>query len=451
MAEEPGRVLRLAGRSVKAPSSGLVAELAADVGERQLCEDRRAFHKLAELGWHERRTSQAIVRRLAELGYTVTAGDAFLKGARLLGWDRPAERPGTGCIAELDTGRPGPVVCVRVDIDALPIDEAAAPHRPTEEGWASEARGVMHACGHDGHIAIGLGLARVLAPIVTSRGTGRLRLVFQPAEEGVRGGRAVVDAGWMRDVDLLLGFHIGFGVPAGTIAVGVSGFLATQKWRVRLTGRAAHAGKAPEQGRNALLGACQITLALHALAQSSAPGLRVNVGRLQAGRALNIVPDQAEMLVELRAERSSDLDELAARARRLIEGIATGAELRYSIELIGEAAEWANPPELVNFAAAVAKATRSFEALMTDHIFGASEDATLLARAVADRGGLAGYFLLGADLKADHHTPDFDFDEEVLSRGVRMLSGVVASAMTVEPNAISAPRSMNARANRKSK
>lgn len=451
MAEEPKTVLRLAGRTVKAPSPELVAELATGIGDAQLSEQRRAFHKLAELGWQERRTSKAIVRSLAELGYAVTAGDAFLKGARLLGWDRPTETPGTGCVAELDTGRPGPVVCVRVDIDALPIDEAATPHRPAQEGWASETRGVMHACGHDGHIAIGLGLARVLAPVITSRGAGRLRLLFQPAEEGVRGGRAVVDAGWMQDVDLLLGFHIGFGVPSRTIAVGVRGFLATQKWRIALTGRAAHAGKAPEQGRNALLAACQISLALHALIQSSAPGLRLNVGRLQAGRALNIVADQAEMLVELRAERSSDLEQLAARARRLIEGIAAGAELQCSIELIGEAAEWANPPELVNFAEAVARSTRSFEDALTDHVFGASEDATLLARAVAARGGIAGYFVLGADLKADHHTPDFDFDEEVLSSGVRMLSAVVASAMAAEPIPISGSRSTNARANRKNR
>ena len=451
MAEEPGTVLRIAGRTLSVPSSELAAELAARIGVGQLSADRRTFHKLAELGWQEQRTSQAIVRRLAELGYAVTAGDAFLKGARLLGWDGSTGTPGTGCVAELETGRPGPVVCVRVDIDALPIEEAAAPHRPTHEGWASETRGVMHACGHDGHIAIGLGLASVLAPVMTSRGAGRLRLVFQPAEEGVRGGRAVVDAGWMRDVDLLLGFHIGFGVPARTIAVGVRGFLATQKWRIRLIGRAAHAGKAPEQGRNALLAACQISLALHALAQSSAPGLRVNVGRLQAGRALNIVADKAELLVELRAEHSADLEDLVARARRLIEGMAAAAELQHSIELIGEATEWTNPPELGSFAEAVASSTRSFEHVRTDHVFGASEDATLLARAVADRGGLAGYFLLGADLKADHHTPDFDFDDEVLSRGVRMLSAVVASAMTGEPNRISTSRSTNARANRKNR
>ena len=276
----------------------------------------------------------------------------------------------------------------------------------------------MHACGHDGHIAIGLGVASVLAPLVRESGAGRLRLLFQPAEEGVRGGRALVDAGWVGDVDLLLGFHIGFGVPAGTIAVGVRGFLATEKLRVRLTGRAAHAGKAPERGRNALIGACQIALGLHALAQSSAPGLRVNVGRLEAGRALNIVADQAELLVELRAERSDDLRDLSLRARRLIEGIAASGELGHFIELIGEAADWANPAALVAWAGEIARRSGAFERVLEDHVFGASEDATLLARAVAARGGQAGYFLLGANLNSDHHTPEFDFDEEVLSRGV---------------------------------
>jgi aminobenzoyl-glutamate utilization protein A len=383
---------------------------------------------MAELGWRESRTTRAIVERLAALGYRVMSGRGFLKDASLLGLE-PGERPDTGCAAELETGRPGPLVCIRIDIDALPIPEAPAPHRPTAEGWGSASPGVMHACGHDGHVAIGLGIARVLAPLVRENGAGRLRLLFQPAEEGVRGGRALVDAGWVRDVDLLLGFHIGFGVPAGTVAVGVRGFLATEKLRVRLTGRAAHAGKAPEHGRNALLGACQIALGLHALAQSSGPGLRVNVGRLEAGRAMNIVPDAAELMVELRAERSDDLRELSQRARQLVKGIAASGELGHSIELIGEATDWANPAPLAAWAAEIARCSGAFERVLKDHVFGASEDATLLARAVAARGGQAGYFLLGATLSSDHHTPEFDFDEEVLARGVRLLATMAAAAL----------------------
>jgi aminobenzoyl-glutamate utilization protein A len=416
---------------VGAPGKALLKDIRArvDAASAELVEDRRRFHALAELGWNERRTTQEAARRLTDLGFSVVTGGAFLKDAPLLGIDAGSERPQTGCAAELDTGRPGPIVCIRVDMDALPIQEAPAPHRPAVEGWAARTPGVMHACGHDGHIAIGLGLGRVLEPLVREGGAGRLRLLFQPAEEGVRGGRALVDAGWVGDVDLLLGFHIGFGVPAGTVAVGVRGFLATEKLRARLTGRAAHAGKAPERGRNALLGACQIALGLHALAQSGAPGLRVNVGRLEAGRAMNVVADRAELLIELRAERSEDLRELSARARRLIEGVADAAELGHSIDLIGEAAEWSNPAPLVRWAADIARRGGAFERVAEDHVFGASEDATLLARAVADRGGQAGYFLFGAQLSADHHTPEFDFDEEVLARGVRLLAAVAAAPL----------------------
>jgi aminobenzoyl-glutamate utilization protein A len=426
-----GASLTVGGRRVGAPSQALTDELGARTAElsAELVADRRRFHAMAELGWRERKTTDAIVERVAALGYAVTSGREFLKDASLLGLAAGEERPRTGCAAELDSGRPGPTVCLRVDIDALPIREAPAPHRPAAEGWASAAAGVMHACGHDGHVAIGLGLARLLAPLVRERGAGRLRLLFQPAEEGVRGGRALVDAGWVGDVDLLIGFHIGFGVPAGTVAVGVRGFLATEKLRLRLKGRAAHAGKAPEHGRNALIGACQIALGLQALAQSSAPGLRVNVGRLEAGRALNVVAEDAELLVELRAERSEDLRALSERARRLIAGIAAAGELGHTIELIGEAAEWSNPAPLAAWAGAVARRSGAFERVLEDHLFGASEDATLLARAVAGRGGQAGYFLIGARLAADHHTPEFDFDEEVLPRGVRMLGAMAALAL----------------------
>jgi aminobenzoyl-glutamate utilization protein A len=428
---EDWAALELGGRRIGVPDKALLDEVEtrASNAASELVADRRRFHSMAELGWRERHTTRAVVERLAALGYDVTAGREFLKDGPLLGLEAGAERPETGCAAEIETGRPGPLVCIRVDLDALPVTEAPAPHRPTAEGWASASAGVMHACGHDGHVAIGLGLARVMAPLVRESGRGRLRLLFQPAEEGVRGGRALVDAGWVRDVDLLLGFHIGFGVPAGTIAVGVRGFLATEKLRARLTGRAAHAGKAPERGRNALLGACQIALGLHALAQSGAPGLRVNVGRLEAGRALNIVADHAELLVELRAERSADLRDLSQRARQLVKGIAAAGELGHSIELIGEATEWSNSAALAAWSAEIARRSGAFERVLEDHVFGASEDATLLARAVVEHGGQAGYFLLGAKLAADHHTPEFDFDEEVLPRGVRLLASMAAACL----------------------
>jgi aminobenzoyl-glutamate utilization protein A len=325
--------------------------------------------------------------------------------------------------------RPGPTVALRFDIDALPIQEAGPPHRPSLEGWASQLPGVMHACGHDGHIAIGLGLAQMLAPRL-NRGRGTLKLIFQPAEEGTRGARAVVEAGHLDDVDVFLSLHLGFGIPSGAVALGTHGFLATRKFQVTYLGAPAHAGKEPEAGRNALLAAAQAVLGLHALAQHSEPGVRVNVGKLEAGLAANIVPDRAMMHVELRAPTQQILDVLAARASTLIEGTASAyAALSSQITLTGEATAAATDPDLATWAAALARSVSLFEEFEMRYSFGGSEDATLMMRRVQERGGRAGYFVLGADLSSPHHTSAFDFDESALSSGVALLALIVASAL----------------------
>ncbi|HEY1945182.1 MAG TPA: amidohydrolase [Roseiarcus sp.] len=391
-----------------------------------LVADRRYLHAHPELGWEENETTAFVARRLTEIGYAVRVGSDFLGDAPRLGQSAlsPAE---TGCVAEMNGALPGPTVVIRIDLDALPITEAAD-GRPAVEGWASQRKGIMHACGHDGHVAIGLGVAQLLAERA-GEFAGRLRLLFQPAEEGARGARSVVEAGWLDDADVLLGFHIGLGVPTGSLALGVQGFLASKKFRLRLTGRPAHAGNAPEQGRNALIGACQIVLALQSLAQSSRPNVRVNVGVMNAGRALNVVPENAELAFELRAGARHDLDALVERANEVVEGIARGHGLQHAIELIGEAADWANPPEMAGWAHEVAQRADLFANHLMQHEFGASEDATLMLRAVADRGGLGGYFVLGSDLASGHHTANFDFDEDVLSSGAAFVGALALSAL----------------------
>jgi aminobenzoyl-glutamate utilization protein A len=393
----------------------------------ELVADRRYLHAHPELGWEEKETTAFVARRLSEMGYSVLVGADFLRDVPRLG-QSVHSTVATGCVAEIDTARPGRTVVIRIDLDALPITEAAD-GRPGAEGWASRRAGVMHACGHDGHVAIGLGVAKLLAERLGDI-SGRLRLLFQPAEEGARGAHSVVEAGWLEDADALLGFHIGLGVPTGTVALGVQGFLASRKFRLRLTGRPAHAGNAPEQGRNALIGACQIVLALQALAQSSRPNVRVNVGVLNSGRALNIVPEYAELAFELRAGAQLDLDDLAERATATVEGIARAHGLKHVIELIGEAADWANPPEMARWAHEIAERSNLFPSRLMQHEFGASEDATLMLRAVAAGGGLGGYFVLGSDLASGHHTANFDFDEDVLSSGAAFISALALSALS---------------------
>ncbi|WP_165978902.1 amidohydrolase [Antarcticimicrobium luteum] len=391
---------------------------------------RRLFHSAPELGWQEIETTAQIVSDLRAGGYEVIAGPDFLGDVPRAGLSAdpiPGEGD-TGCIAVFDSGRPGPTVCLRVDIDALPIEEARGNHAPAAGGYASGTVGVMHACGHDGHAAIGLGTARLLREHLKT-GRGRLKLLFQPAEEGGRGGRAVAEAGWMDDVDLFFAIHLGLGVPTGSAAFAVDGFLANARYDVTLTGQAAHAGKTPEGGRNALLGAAQAVQGLHGLAQSSRPGIRVNVGILSAGTAVNIVPERATFEFEMRAGDSEDLATLDRRCRAMIEGAAMAHGLDCAMEPMGGAEAWSNPEAIARWATAVNRTAGAFATALPEFFFGASEDATTLARRVAARGGMAGVFVLGADLADDHHTPHFDFDEAALSRSVLLTSSLIAAAM----------------------
>lgn len=419
-----------------APDSEIAPDLLTAL--RQEAEDlqpwlvarRRQFHQTPELGWQEIETTAQIVADLAEAGYDTVSGHDFLGEVPRAGMSEdpiPGEGD-TGCIAIYDTGRPGPTVCLRVDIDALPITEAGGNHAPAAGGYASNRAGVMHSCGHDGHTAIGLGTARLLRPWLAG-GRGRLKLLFQPAEEGGRGGRAVAEAGWMDDVDLFVAIHLGLRVPSGSAAFAVDGFLANTRYRVTLRGQAAHAGKTPEGGRNALLAACQMVPALHGFAQSSRPGIRVNVGVLQAGTAVNIVPDSAAFEFEMRAGDSDDLAALDRRCRTLIEATATAHGVECDLAPMGGAEAWSNPAEVARWGEAVNASCGAFEVALPDFFFGASEDATTLARRVAARGGQGGIFVLGADLADDHHTPRFDFDEAALSRSVLLTSSLIASAM----------------------
>jgi len=412
-------VLRWLARSAKAEEVRLVA-------------DRRKFHANPELGWQEVETTAAIVEDLQRHGYEVIAGHEFLG---------EIERPGisaepiagegdTGCVAIFDTVRPGPTVCMRVDIDALPVMEATGNHAPSAQGFASRNPGVMHACGHDGHAAIGLATARIVKPLL-EHGRGRLKILFQPAEEGGRGGRAVADAGWMDDVDLFFAIHLGLGVPSDTAAFAVHGLLANARYQVHLRGRAAHAGKSPEAGRNALLAACQIAMGLHTLAQSSRPGVRLNVAILNAGTAVNIVPEEATLTFEMRAQDTGDLEELETRCRSYVDGMAEAHGIECRMSPKGGADGYSNPEEIAEWATGINAATSAFGTVLPDMIFGASEDAATLARRVAGYGGQAGVFVLGADLADDHHTPNFDFDEGALVKSALLCAGLIASALGI--------------------
>ncbi|MDX8481567.1 peptidase dimerization domain-containing protein [Mesorhizobium sp. VK24D] len=167
------------------------------------------------------------------------------------------------------------------------------------------------------------------------------------------------------------------------------------------------------------------------LAQSGELGIRVNVGTLRAGNSLNVVPDEAVLEFEIRAAEMSALQMLDMRCRRMIEASAAAYEVTTSTELRGEASDWRNPPKIVEWARSANSELSAFPTVLDAHAFGASEDATLLASAVASGGGGAGIFVLGSDIADGHHTSHFDFDETVLARGTLLLSGLIAVALSI--------------------
>ncbi len=421
--------------------SALVEELTP-----YLVQTRRTLHRHPELGWCEFRTTALVAAELQRLGYRVRLGRAAVSPEHRLGVPTAAELAAaaadaaaggvaaevlaamtgglTGVIADLDSGRPGPTLAFRVDIDALPIAEATDPdHRPAAAGFASTVPGRMHACGHDGHTAIGLGLAhtlRELLPVLC----GRVRLIFQPGEEGGRAALAMVAAGACQGVDDLICIHLGLDVPWGTVVAGSVGFLATSKLVATFRGRASHAGFRPEEGRSAILAAAHATLGIHGLSQHSGGVTRANVGVIRGGVASNIVAGDCVLELETRSDRQEIQDELEARARRVLAAAADLTGCRVNIAVDGRAVAEDSHPGLAAEVAAVARDLPGVEKVEPSRAFGASEDATDLMRAVHAGGGRAVYTILGTTLAAGHHNERFDFDERVLPLGVSLLTEV---------------------------
>jgi len=238
--------------------------------EAELVRYRREVHRHAESAWTEFWTTSYIAKRLAEFEYNVLIGpdvccdsarmgvppDAMVEQHRRRALDQGGDadllkvmRGGfTGAIGTRSQGR-GPVIALRFDIDALELLESnEASHRPTREGFASLNDGVCHACGHDGHVAIGLGVARVLSHLPAGL-PGTLRLIFQPAEEGVRGARAIVAAGHLSDVDYVIGCHLLSGWAVGEFVSGLGGYAATRKFDVRFLGEAGSRRRVAGRGK----------------------------------------------------------------------------------------------------------------------------------------------------------------------------------------------------------
>lgn len=404
-------------------------------------ERRRQLHRLPEVGFCEFHTSWVVVCELDRLGYQLRWGSAAMDLSAVRGLPEPAELEhakdravalgadprlvgeldggGTAVVARLVGSRPGPVTALRFDMDALPVEESDDPeHAPRRLGFRSQHPGQMHACGHDGHVAIGLALAERLADRDFG---GELRLIFQPAEEGGRGAAPLVAAGVCADVDRLVCLHLGLGLPVGHIAAGSVGFFANAKLKVLFEGVPAHAAASPELGRNALLGAATALLNIHGLPRFSTADTRVNVGVLRGGTAANIVAARAEMMVETRSTDGSVNEELNRRVHEIVKHAAAMHELQVRIDTIGGATTASCDRALVDAFVHAARSMPSDLQVVDDHDVRVSDDATLLMRSVQSHGGLATYLVVGASSPGPHHSSTFDIDERALPLAVDLL------------------------------
>jgi aminobenzoyl-glutamate utilization protein A len=412
--------------------------------EGKIIAYRRDFHKYPELGWTEYRTSSLIAKRLAELGYEVKVGTDILKAEDRMGlpsrevldeaWERAIRQGGdikfmeamkngfTGAVGIISNGD-GPVRAFRFDIDALPIQESIdEKHRPHKEGFASINDGIMHACGHDCHAAIGLGVAEILMSL-KDKIKGTIKLIFQPAEEGVRGAKSMVTKGLLDDVKAVIGSHVKE-YPVGNIASGLSGYKATTKFDVLIQGKPAHAGGNPQDGNNALMAAATATLNLYAIQRHKDGPTRINVGKLVAGSGRNIIPDIAYMMVETRGSTSALNSYMYEKAINIIKTSCQMQDCTYEIIPMGEAPSGKSDAAMMKLVEETAKEIGGYDILDSEES-GGSEDFTYMMAKVQENGGKAVNIGIGADkIGGGAHTYNFDVNEEALKSAIVLLSAL---------------------------
>ena len=330
----------------------------------QLTEYRREFHKYPENGWREFRTSARVAEILTGMGYDVAMGPDVIEPGSVGEPERLSEeqirqemeravRQGAdpafvertqgwpGVMAVLDTGREGPVSAMRFEMDCLPYDEPQRPgYRPCDEGYLSCNPQSVHACGHDGHTAIGLGIA---AELMKRKGElkGKIKLFFQPAEETFYGAQSIVDKGHLDDVMNFIAVHIALSaenkpLPSHTVACGCRDFLSDRQLDVYLEGKAAHPCGASQEGKNALLAACSAALNIHSIAPHEEGLCRVNVGEIHAGVCANTIAPNAMMRIEYRGQKPAISEYAGQRIFDILEGTAKAYDLKYHYVDYGE-------------------------------------------------------------------------------------------------------------------
>ena len=372
-----------------------------------MVERRRDLHRHPELGFQEIRTAGIVARELTELGMEVTTGVAR-----------------TGVIGLLEGDRPGPTVLVRFDMDALPVQEA------NTTDYVSTTPGLMHACGHDGHVSIGLAVARMLAARRDSL-AGRLKFVFQPAEEGAGGAELMVREGVLDSPapDVALALHLWNNLPLGAIGVTEGPAMAGDSdLTITITGQGGHAAL-PHQARDPIVAGAHVVAALQSLVArnlNAADTGVLSVTQFHAGTAFNVIPDTATMHGTIRYFERAVRDLLARRMTELAQGVAQGLGCSAEVEIVDRTPPLINDLEAARRVRETAVALFGAEHVQAETSMGSEDMAFMLARVPGC------YFFIGAanaerGLDYPHHNARFDFDEAALPRAAALMAAAAAN------------------------
>ena len=368
------------------------------VGEYKdlIIKTRRDLHRIPEPAYTEKKTSSYVAKYLKSEGLKVQTGIAQ-----------------HGVIGLMDMGKPGPTLMIRADMDALPITE------DTGLPFASTHKGAMHACGHDGHMAMVLGSVTVLNKI-KDRLRGKIKFLFQPAEEGPGGAKPMIEAGVMENptVDYSIGCHMWPDIPEGSIGVRPGPFMAAMnRFDIRITGKGGH-GAMPHLCVDALEVGTQVVNALQRIVSRHMNPLDptvVTIGSFHSGTAFNVIPEVAEMSGTTRTFDMEIWRTWEARIEKVVRGICESMSAEYELNF-----QFDYPPTINDESVSQTVRVCAEKVVGKDRVvepeptMGGEDMAYYLERSKGC------FFFLGTGREgcASLHNPRFDFNEDVLMLGI---------------------------------
>ncbi len=367
---------------------------------------RRDLHRHPELGFQETRTAALVAETLTGLGLEVQTGVGQ-----------------TGVVALLEGARPGPTLLLRFDMDALPIREE------NTHDYISTNPGVMHACGHDGHVAMGLGLAQIFTRH-QDRMAGALKFLFPPAEDGLGGALAVMAGGALESPrpDVALAMHLWSPVHLGQLRVVEGPAMASSSvFTITIEGHGGH-GAAPHLAKDPILAAAQIVVALQSIVSRNTnpqDSVVVSIGEFSAGTTFNVIPERAVLKGTVRSYDKASHRMVYRRILEMATNMATAFGCKASMETVAIVAAVNNAPEPTAVVRAAAERVLGAENIV-EHRTMAAEDMGFILEEIPGC-----YFFVGCSngdpaTQYPHHHPRFDFDERAMVNGVAVMAEAAA-------------------------